>query len=268
VSKGAAGATRPWWSRADETATEFAQVADPIIDALPPEARQTLSAVWQERGGSELRVAAGFSAVAMQLCEHGSDQSVIELVTRAVRDEVHHAEISVQMAARYGNRDVEWPGPQPVQVPIFASTEGQLRATLFVVAMCCINETLACSVLERQLSQVKPVLVRAAAQTILSDEIDHARAGWAHIASKHVTPAIKREVARWLPRMLEARLAELVEIDQPFPGEEYPEHGVLTRKIRRDAIASTLRDAVFPGFARAGIEPTHAVEWAAKAFPF
>jgi hypothetical protein len=241
-------------------------VVDPAIDALPQEGRTTLAGIWQERGGSELRVAAGFAAIASQLIEHGASDSVLKIVTRAVRDEVHHAEISVEIAARYRLSDAEWPPAQPVHVPVLEPAEGRLRATLLVVAMCCINETLACAILERQLSQTKALLARAAIQTILSDEIEHARAGWAHLASAHVAAPMKHEVGRWLPRLLKARLGDLLDEDRPFPGEQFPEHGILTRKVRKDVVASTLDDVVFPGFVRAGIDPTKAKDWAATAF--
>lgn len=60
-----------------------------------------LAAIWQERGASELKVAGGFSALSAQLIERGTGDGVLKLVSRAVRDEVHHAEIAVEMAARY-----------------------------------------------------------------------------------------------------------------------------------------------------------------------
>ena len=219
------GPARPWWAKLDASALELADVGDPLIDALPEAGRAALAGIWQERGGSELRVAAGFAAIASELVEHGASDSVLKIVARAVRDEVHHAEISVEIASRYRAGDVEWPPAQPVQVPVLAPAEGRFRATLLVIAMCCINETLACAILERQLSQTKAPLARAAIQTILSDEIEHARAGWAHIASAYVTAPMKHEIGRWLPRLLKARLTDLIDEDSPFPGEQFPTTG-------------------------------------------
>jgi hypothetical protein len=261
-----ASSGRPFWTKVDEAPTSITDVADATIDALSKEGRAVLADIWQERGGSELRVGGGFSAIAAQLVEHGAAQGVLEIVARAVRDEVHHAEIAVEMAARYRGDTPVWPPAQPVNIPVLAPAESHLRATLLVVAMCCINETLACAVLERQLSQATSPLTRAALQTVLSDEIDHGRAGWAHIASAHVTSPMKREIARWLPRLLTARLRDLIEEDSPFPGEQFPEHGILTRKTRKIVVAETLREVVFPGFSRAGVDPAHAAEWAKTAF--
>jgi len=212
-------------------------------------------------------VAGGFSALSANLIEHGTADAVLKLVSRAVRDEVHHAEIAVDMAARYRASEIEWPPPAPFPVPTLSPADGRLRATLLVIAMCCINETLACGILEGQLSQATSPLTRAALQTVLADEIDHARAGWAHITTPFVTTAIKQEIAAdWLPRLLNARLRDLVEEDAPFPGEQFPEHGILTRTARKQIVATALEEVVFPGFARAGIDPTKARAWAATSF--
>jgi hypothetical protein len=253
---------RPFWTKVDDEATDIRHVADAQIDALSTEERAILADIWQERGNSELQVSAAFSAIFAQLVEHGAAQPVIEIVARAVREEVHHAEIAVNMAARYRGTPSVWPGPQPVNVPLLAPAEASLRATLLVVAMCCINETVACAVLERQLSQATSPLTCAALQSVLSDEVDHARAGWAHLVSMQVTPSMKREIGRWLPRLLSARLRDLFDEDSPFPGEQFPEHGILTRKTRKTVVATALHDVVFPGFARAGIDTQHALEWA------
>jgi hypothetical protein len=258
---------RPWWSKLEPSATDLRQVADAEIDALSTDSRAILAAIWQERGASELKVAGGFSAVSANLIEYGTADAVLKLVSRAVRDEVHHAEIAVDMAARYRGSEIEWPPPAPFPVPTLAPADGRLRATLLVIAMCCINETLACGILEGQLSQAKSPLTRAALQTVLADEIDHARAGWAHITTPFVTTAIKQEIAAdWLPRLLNARLRDLVEEDAPFPGEQFPEHGILTRTARKQIVATALEDVVFPGFERAGIDPTKARAWAATSF--
>lgn len=260
-------AARPWWTKVDANATEVGGVADPEIDALAPAARAELADVWQERGSSELKVAGGFSAISAALIEHGTAQVVLELVSRAVRDEVHHAEIAVDMAARYRGDGVRWPEAQAFPVPLLAPASGPLRATLLVIAMCCINETLACGILEGQLSQATSPLTRAALQSVLADEIDHARAGWAHLASPIVTGAMREEIAAaWLPRLLDARLRDLVDEHSPFPGEDHPTHGILTRATRKKIVATALADVVFPGFERTGISPAKAREWAKAKF--
>lgn len=258
--------TKAWWARADRSAGSFADVRDPVIDATPDGDRARLAAIWQKRAGLELRVASGFCSLSVELLEHGTTQAVYEIVAQAVRDEVHHAQISAEMAARYRGDEVLWPEPEPNQIPPFAPTRGPMHAALYVIAMCCINETVACGVLEAAMSQAKSPLAKAALFTILRDEIDHARAGWAHLASAWVTPEMRRELPPWLHRLHSVKLRELVEEDGPLPGENYAIHGMLTRQRSRQVVHATLVDVMFPGYRRAGIDPTLTEQWARTAF--
>lgn len=257
---------KSWWAKAAPDATSIADVADPEIDALTSDDRATIAAIWQKRGGLELRVAAGFSALGLELFEFGADPGVYEIVSQAVRDEVHHAQISVELAARYRGDAVKWPEPEPTHIPPFSPAKGPMHATLYVIAMCCINETVACGVLEAALGQAKSPLVRAALGTILADEIDHARAGWAHLGSRWVSAQMRSALPEWLRHLHAAKLRELVEDEAPLPGEAFPTHGLLSRARSRDVVWDTLDGVIFPGFRRAGIDTELVEEWARGAF--
>jgi hypothetical protein len=132
--------------------------------------------------------------------------------------------------------------------------------------MCCINETVACGGLEAALGQAQSPLARAALSTILSDEIDHARAGWGHLASPYVTPEMRQELPPWLHRLHSVKLRELVEEDGPLPGEDFAPHGMLTRRRSREVVHATLVDVMFPGYRRAGIDTSMTEQWASQAF--
>ena len=71
---------RPWWARAARDAKSLEEIVDPEIEALPAESRARLAAIWQKRGGLELRVAAGFSSMSLELFEHGAIPAVYEIV--------------------------------------------------------------------------------------------------------------------------------------------------------------------------------------------
>jgi hypothetical protein len=259
-------ARTPWWKRASREARALEDVADPEIEATSADDRAKLAAIWQKRGGLELRVASGFSSLSVELLEHGTSPAVYELVTQAVRDEVHHAEISIEMAARYRGDRPMWPDPEPSHLPPFAPTTGQMHATLFVIAQCCINETVACGVLEAAIAQSKSPLARAAYATILSDEIDHARAGWAHLVSPFVTDEMRQELPDWLRHLHAVKMAELVEDDSPLPGENYASHGMLSRRRSREVVHATLLDVMLPGFRQARIDTSLLEEWTRGAF--
>lgn len=266
MKKKRTGKTPPWWKRAAPDARSFEDVVDPVIAAASAEDRARIAAIWQKRAGLELRVASGFCSLSVELLEHGTTQMVYEILSQAVRDEVHHAQISAEMAAKYRGDATKWPEPELNHIPPFAPTKGAMHATLYVIAMCCINETVACGVLEAAMTQAKSPLAKAALSTILSDEIDHARAGWAHLASEWVTPQMRSELPPWLHRLHSVKLRELVEEEGPLPGESYPTHGLLTRRKSREVVYSTLVDVMFPGYQRAGIDTSLTEEWARTAF--
>jgi hypothetical protein len=266
LSKTAAGTQGLWWRRASHDARSLEELVDPEIEGTTTDARAKLAAIWQKRGGLELRVAAGFSSLTVELLEHGAAPKVYEIVAQAVRDEVHHAQISIEMAAKYRGDIPVWPDPEPLHVPPFSPTKGAMHATLYIVAMCCINETVACGVLEAGLAQAKSPLARAALATILADEIDHARAGWAHLASAYVTAEMKRALPAWLHRLHAVKLRELVEDDAPLPGEDFAAHGMLSRRRSREVVHATLVDVMLPGFRRAGIDPSLVEQWAGTTF--
>jgi len=249
-----------WWTRADASAKTIAEARDAEIDALSQGDRDALAAIWQNRGGLELQVGSGFAAISRELVEHGAARAVLEIVSQAVRDEVRHAEISVELAARYRGTEVIWPQPTKVHIPELAPAQGSLLATLHVIAMCCVNETVACAVLEAALSRARSPLVRAGLQSILSDEIDHARAGWAHLAT--LDAATKRVLPNWIKRLLAGKLDALLAEEAPMPGEGFPDHGMLSREAFRETVRAALDDVVLPGFERAGIDTGPARDWA------
>jgi hypothetical protein len=252
-----------WWAKACPGATSIADVRDAEIHALPRETRDALAAVWQRRGGLELDVGAGFAAITTELIEHGAAPEVIAIVSGAVRDEVHHAEISVDLAAVYRGDAPRWPEPAPTFVPELAPAKGPLLATLHVIAMCCINETIACAVLEASLARAKTPLVRAGLQSILSDEVEHARAGWAHLASPFVSAETKAALPAWIKRLVSGKIAALLDRDAPIPEAALvPDHGILSPEAFLGVLRSALDDLVFPGFERAGLDARAARAWA------
>lgn len=266
LGKKRTGKSAHWWQRASPKARTFEDVVDPLIDATPAEGRAELAAIWQNRAGLELRVASTFSSISVELLEHGATQSVYEIISQAVRDEVHHAQISAELAAKYRGGPLVWPDPEPNHVPTFRASKGLLHATLYVITECCINETLACSILEGSIAQTESPLVKAALSTILSDEIDHARVGWAHLASPWVTPEIRQEIPSWLQWLHSSNHHDLLGDDAPLPREKYPAHGMLSRRRAREITYATLVDVILPGYRRAGIDPSATEEWARTAF--
>jgi hypothetical protein len=233
------------------------------VDALDSATRQRVSAQWEARSTAELRVASIFAVLARELFEAGADPAVLRICARAVSDEVRHAEICQLLAERYGDRDVAWPAPGRVPMPAHARAPTYLRPTLRAVAMGCINETIASAWLEASLRDATSPLARAAIRELMADDVHHARLGWAHLASSYVTPAMRSEVAAWLPRLLQTAALPWLQSEHRY-GEGVPGHGMPSDVTTREAVERTLRNVVLPGFDALGVATGPARDWVAE----
>src|SRR5205085_5848369 len=131
------------------------------------------------------------------------------------------------------------------------------RKHLHAAGMCCINESIACAFLEACLDDAAGPLVRAIHREHLTDEIEHARVGWAHFASRAVDTATRREVARWLPRLCEANLLNWKSRFAWLPAEGLPGHALPPYQRNLAAALAALRDVILPGFDHVGIDTRH-----------
>lgn len=234
---------------------------DPSVDAADPRSREAIGRQWQERATAELRVASMFATIAREVFEGGADPVVMKLVARAVSDEVRHAEICRLLATRYLGREVAWPPPGPVPLPMHGPAPDALRPTLHITAMCCINETLASAWLETCRADATVPLAKAALRELLADDVDHARIGWAHLASTAVTPEVRAQIAGWLPRLLEASMLPWLNGAGAPDYAGYPAHGVPSSATTREVVESTTREVVLVGFAQLGVDTSPAHAW-------
>lgn len=216
-------------------------------------ARQ-LSVHWEERALLELRAGGYFAQLAAELFTVGADPEVLELVARAPHDEVRHAEICRQTAAAYGKREVAWPAPGPSAMSEHEGVPREFVPTLHVVSMCCVNETIAGAWLEACYAMATARIAKRALRGLLREEIDHGRIGWAHLASKHVTPRMKKSLAKWAPHLIRATVDAWLRPDRVVPAGGVPEHGIPSEEMTREIVHAAVRDLVQPGFAHVGID--------------
>jgi hypothetical protein len=223
--------------------------------------KKRLGVQWASRATAELRVASIFAVVSRDLLVTGADPVVLEIATRAVSDEVRHAEVCRLLATRYLGREVPWPEPGPVPMPELARAPAHLRATLHVVAMGCINETIASAWLEASLAEATSPLARAAIRELLSDDIHHARLGWAHLGSSHVTPEMRAEIAGALGKLLDLTATPWLRGGRATMSEGYPTHGVPSLATTRAIVAETVDGVILPGFETLGVSPARGRAW-------
>jgi hypothetical protein len=124
---------------------------------------------------------------------------------------------------------------------------------------CVLNETTASAFLEVCLTHARGALARTALQELLSDEIDHGRIGWAHLAS--LPEATRTEVARWLLPMafLNLRTWREHSPDDPRHHDAWTLHGAPRADVTHAALVDALRTLIVPGLKELRM-PTDALE--------
>jgi hypothetical protein len=220
--------------------------------------REKLARHWEERALLELRVSGYFSQLLTELLTVGADPEVLHLVARAPHDEVRHAEICRATASIYRGCEVPWPSPGPTPIAAHEGVAAEFVPTLHVATMCCVNETIAGAWLEGCYAMATVTVAKRALRALLREEIDHARIGWAHLASKHVTPRMRRSLAKWLRYMIDASLTAWLRPDRVIPMRGVPAHGVPSAVVTRQLVHAAVRDLVLPGFAHVGVDVTDA----------
>jgi hypothetical protein len=239
---------------------------DPEIDRLSDMQRHELTAIWLGRAASERRVADAFDVIRDALKDLGSGAECVTLAVRAVDDEYRHAELSRRVASRYAGRELEPPARLTLAVPEHPGAPPRLLRTLHVLGHCAMNETFASAFLEASLKHAKGALARAALRALFSDEIDHARLGWAHLAE--LRESERNEIAPWLPGLVRANLKMWRDSPRPYPADPLLHaHGAPPADAVEQALLNAIRQLIIPGLEHFGI-PTAALQnWLAAGAP-
>lgn len=227
---------------------------DLAIDRLSEVERKAIAAHWLHRARAELSVAISFRLLRPRLKDVGAADVVLMLADKAIEDEQRHGELCARLAARYlGSDDISMPTPRDGTLPDFGTNDEVMETALLTIGMCCINESIASEWIRScwQIATAPTALVANKAH--LQDEIDHARLGWAHLASSAVSATLKRRLAPWIPRVLEVNVAQWKTPDEHLPVDGIPAHGHLSLRDNADVIDAAVRDVVLPGLAHVGL---------------
>ncbi len=96
-------------------------------------------------------------------------------------------------------------------------------------------------------------LAKAALRELLSDEIDHARLGWAHLSSLDVDT--RRAIAPWLPSLLRANLRMWRDAPRDYSEDaRIIGHGAISRELLEHALSVALHTLILPGLAQLGFD--------------
>ena len=226
-------------------------IDDPTIAALTVAERRVAVAVWHGRAEAELRASGSFEHVAGELEGAAAPAELIALARRAVADELRHAAICWRVACAFAGATLPAPRRLPVQIPALAGASEPLRRILHVIGMSCLNETTGSAFLEVCRDGARGPLVCTALHELLTDEIDHARLGWAFVAT--LDARTRAEVGGWIPKLIAANLA----MWRQRPHRPITDALVAQGCPRWDdvdaAVVAAIDDLLKPGFALVGL---------------
>jgi hypothetical protein len=150
--------------------------------ALPQSLRDDLAEMWRARMVSEHRSCGIFNLYALDLAGAGAPAEFLSLACRAALDEVRHAELFARLASLYSGRP-ETPPPGIPPMPDDPEIPIRLQVAREALHLGISSETFsAVSLVEMHVRAVDPVVKQVAA-VVISDEIYHARMGWAFVSS-------------------------------------------------------------------------------------
>ncbi|MCU0654267.1 MAG: hypothetical protein MUF64_02935 [Polyangiaceae bacterium] len=233
---------------------------DASIEALADEERGELVDIWQARAASELRVATSFEVIAADLRVLRADPLLVALAERGIDDEHRHHQLCLLVASRLKGAEVEPPEPLLHAVPQHPGAPERLLPSLHVLGHCVMNETFASAFLEASLAAAQGPVTQAAVRELLSDEIDHARIGWAYLAS--ATAQLRSELQPWLLDVAQANLRMWRQTPRAYPtNPRVVEQGAPSALLVEQALGAGLRDLIVPGLEHLGFDVSGLHAW-------
>lgn len=218
--------------------------------------------VWAHRSAAELMSCARFERLAAGLAHIGAPVALTLLARNGAADERRHAALCATAAARFGA--VAMPtAPAPVWRPL-VTADDVLRDA---VSFCALSESLNATLMAVSLQRTTDDGLRRLLRALLTDEVQHARLGWA-VLNWQASSRSCAFLDPWLLPTLQAAVADelLVAADgadahNDTPSEAAVALGILSASERLALIVATLRDVVFPGLTQAGIDCDGASAW-------
>lgn len=222
-----------------------------LASEIPVATRTTVGRAWASRMRQEHLAVGAFAQIALELAEDGCDPVVLELITRASSDEVRHATICGRVAAALlGDSAVPTIQRGVPSIPKHEGAPLSQRVLFHVVEMCCLNETFTGVYLTEMLARTTHPTVRAALESLLADEIDHGRAGWAYLATRMGDPGLQGLVTV-LPELVARSMDPVLQAatKHPEPDDAALESlGYLGADAGAALYREAFREVIAPGF--------------------
>ncbi len=232
-----------------------------IASTLPSDLRAELARIWGERIPTEYRSITGFSSFSFDLIAAGAPVDLVAVCHRVCIDELRHTELAVRMVELYGGHLPALPR-EINSLPVDTSLNVVAQACRSAILLSCLGETFACTELVMLRDRAIDPVVRGVLTVFLSDEIVHARVGWAYLAHacKSADAATLESVAVGIPGYVEGIGANLfgteerpAAVDVTNDDERLALHGVCSAEEEQALYGTFVRDVFLPGLRAVGL---------------
>jgi hypothetical protein len=219
--------------------------------------RRHAATLWAFRARAELEAAARFQRIADELVRVRVGAALVDLAAQSAIDERRHHVLCAELAQHLGGLDVAH--VEAPATPLRTGLHDPREQLLYeMIAMSCITESLSAALLLQMKREAEDREVARVVHEVLCDEIRHARLGWAHLAAESSRRSVAF-VAPHLPAMLAATVDD--EIFADGTGQDLGGLGGLARPTRCRIFVETMREVVFPGLRRFGVDTMAAEQW-------
>ncbi|MEO7094724.1 MAG: ferritin-like domain-containing protein [Polyangiales bacterium] len=234
---------------------------------LPPALREQLADVWRERTAAEHRSVGIFNLYALDLLGAGAPAELLSLACRAALDEVRHAELFARLTRLYSSQP-ESPPPGIPAMPDDPTVPIRFQVAREALHLAVGSETYsAVSITELHARAIDPV-VKDVLGVVLSDEIYHARMGWACLASPALVDAPLRayldaDVVPMFDGLVRSSFGDPAAIPASPIAEEHralaAAHGYLSLRDEYTLFCATIEQVWIPGLVALGLESARAL---------
>jgi hypothetical protein len=225
--------------------------------------RARVASTWAFRTRAEIEASARFARMATELAEVGATAVVVKGASDAAVDEARHRDLCAKLAAAWGVHDALNHVPPRTRVGR-SDMPARDRILWEVVAVCCISETMNTALMTRCQEVAKDEAIGATLHELLTDEVNHARLGWAHLAAERAEGR-GGFLGDVLPLMLEASVEPgFLERTMPLPWTEaLYDYGELPLEELVQIYCDTMNVVVFPGLDAMGVDTARGRAWLA-----
>jgi hypothetical protein len=191
---------------------------------LSEEARRAVVTHWSEMALMEHASVAAFSRFLLELLSLGAPAELVRDASRALGDEIAHAELCFALASSYAGRPIA-PGALSIAGALDPKTAVEIGHTAFLEA--CLGEVQAVAEARAALEGAREPAVQSALSRIVEDEARHAELGFRFV--KWLLDTLPANERAALSDAIEASLEQALSARASEPqldGVTAPEHGL------------------------------------------